>query len=324
VVGLDAREELVAIGATWARSQQRLVELAAELDRSEAWMVDGANTAAHWIAGALDIEVCTAREWVRVGRALTALPVTAEAFRSGRLSFSKVRALTRMATPATEEELCGLAERVPAGQLSRELARWRAARETPDETEARQHRDRSLVHWVDHDGMRCGHFRLPPLAGGTLCAAIDASLMLSRRSGDATAVASLAQQRADALTSMIGAGGTSTRTEIVLHVRGDGCTFDDGTPIPPSVIERIAPLAMIGVMVHDAGANPIGVSSLHRHPDRRQKRFVKERDRVCVDCGGAVLLQYDHVPDYEITRHTQVDELALRCASCHRRRHRDD
>ena len=122
--------------------------------------------------------------------------------------------------------------------------------------------------------------------------------------------------------SVIEAGGSSTKTEIILHVRGDGCTLDDGTPIPSSVVERIAPEAFIGVLVHDAEANPIGVSRLHRHPDRRQKRFVKERDRVCIDCGGSELLQYDHDPEFALTGHTKVDELKLRCVTCHRRRHR--
>jgi len=43
-----------------------------------------------------------------------------------------------------------------------------------------------------------------------------------------------------------------------------------------------------------------------------------------VDCGATVLLQYDHVPEFEVTRHTVVEELQLRCAPCHQRRHRQD
>ena len=49
---------------------------------------------------------------------------------------------------------------------------------------------------------------------------------------------------------------------------------------------------------------------------------VKERDRVCVDCGSNQLLQYDHNPEYETTRRTVVEELELRCAPCHARRHK--
>jgi 5-methylcytosine-specific restriction endonuclease McrA len=48
---------------------------------------------------------------------------------------------------------------------------------------------------------------------------------------------------------------------------------------------------------------------------------VKERDRSCVDCGRHDLGEYDHVPEYETSRRTIVDELQLRCAPCHHRRH---
>ena len=54
----------------------------------------------------------------------------------------------------------------------------------------------------------------------------------------------------------------------------------------------------------------------------RQQRVVKERYRVCVDCGGTDILQYDHVPDFSVSGHTIVDELELRCAVCHSFRHR--
>ena len=88
------------------------------------------------------------------------------------------------------------------------------------------------------------------------------------------------------------------------------------------MIERIAPDSLIRALIHDARGRPANASHRRRHPTDRQKRIVKERDRVCVDCGATTLLQYDHHPDYAITGHTVVDELVLRCAPCHARRHR--
>ncbi|MFN8035367.1 MAG: hypothetical protein U0V73_05490 [Acidimicrobiia bacterium] len=57
---------------------------------------------------------------------------------------------------------------------------------------------------------------------------------------------SVAQQWADALVDIVRDSGNDGRgggvaTEVVLHVRGDGCTLDDGTPIAGSVVERVAP-----------------------------------------------------------------------------------
>jgi hypothetical protein len=57
-----------------------LAHLAVDLDRSGEWAYDGSRTCAHWIAAALDVEICTAREWLRVGRALEQLPIIDAAF----------------------------------------------------------------------------------------------------------------------------------------------------------------------------------------------------------------------------------------------------
>ena len=111
-------------------------------------------------------------------------------------------------------------------------------------------------------------------------------------------------------------------TEVVLHVRGDGATLDDGTPLADTVVERIAPGAFLRAMIHDAEANPVDASNRRRHPTTRQKRVVKERDRTCRDCGSRNLLQYDHVPAHTESGHTITDELELRCAPCHHKRHR--
>jgi hypothetical protein len=135
--------------------------------------------------------------------------------------------------------------------------------------------------------------------------------------------ASLAQRRADALIDLLTNGPAKVEVEVIIHLRGDGVCLDDGTPITESIVERIAPESFIRVLIHDAEGKPINASGRHRHPTQRQKRVVKERDRRCVDCGSEEFLQYDHLPDFEETGRTLVDELQLRCSRCHRRRHED-
>jgi hypothetical protein len=323
-VGTSLRDAVVAVGEHWSTAQQRLVHLVAELDRSNEWALDGSPTCAHWIAAALDIEVCTAREWLRVGRALTALPKMDGLFDTGQLSYSKVRALTRVAKPENEADLCRLALRVSAGRLPHALASWLARHESPEETETRQRNATALRTWTDPDGMVAMSVRLPPLAGGVVMAAVDTKVTQFRPDASADASErwpSRAQQRADALVGLVAGGGAAIQTEVVLHVRGDGCTLDDGTPIAGSIVERIAPASFLRALIHDAERRPINASGAHRHPTRRQKRVVKERDGVCVGCGSSEFLQYDHDPDFEETRHTLIEELFLRCAKCHRDRH---
>ena len=177
--------------------------------------------------------------------------------------------------------------------------------------------------------MVCGHFRLPrPSEAPWWLRSMPSWCDTVRGSSrDATAVAPdvrrepLHAQRADALARLFNGQG-KVNHEIVIHLRGDGCTLDDGTPVPGTVVERIAPESFLRALIHDAEARPINASGRRRHPSTRQKRVVDERDRVCVDCGSEVLHQYDHVPEFDTSGQTVIDELELRCAPCHRRRHR--
>ena len=134
------------------------------------------RTCAHWVAATLDVEVSTVREWLRIGRLLPSLPAINAAFDEGRISYSKLRALTRIATPENEAELCEIAERFPAGRLRQELAAWLQRHETPDETEARHHAARGLWWRVDVDGMGVGCFRLPPQVLAILQATVNAEI----------------------------------------------------------------------------------------------------------------------------------------------------
>ena len=308
------------------------------LDRSGAWALDGSPTCAHWVAASLDIEVCTAREWIRVGVALERFGRLREAFVGGRLSYSKVRTLSRVLTDEYEVELCELAERVPAGRLATAVAAWLGRREDPAETERRHHRARGLSWRVEPDGMLIGSFRLPPVAAGRLTAAVDAQVMRresvpnpAESGGGVSADASppprvrvwpsVSQQRADALIELVTHGGATVETELIIHVRADGCALDDGTPIVGSIVERLAPESFLRVLIHDAERRPINASGRQRHPTARQKRVVRARDQACVDCGNTDFLEDDHVPEYHTTRRTHVDELHTRCRDCHRARH---
>ena len=318
--------QLSDVVAMWAHGQHELVVLAAMFADSDEWIFAGAPTAAHWLAELADVEVSTAREWIRVGRRLRELPAIAGAFAEGHLSYSKVRTLTRIAEADTEDELVTLAEGVPAGDLGRALAVWVRDNSDPAELAEHQRRRRSVRWRTEPDGMVTFTLRLTPLVAGMLIAVLTAIVMRNRpatrrgRHASAGPRPTLAQQHADAVEQLLN-DGASVATEVIVHVRGDGATLDDGTPVPETVVERIAPDSFLRALIHDAAGRPVNASSRRRHPVARQKRVVKERDRVCVDCGRADLLQFDHNPPFEESKHTVVDELELRCAPCHRRRH---
>ncbi|MCZ4534451.1 DUF222 domain-containing protein [Gordonia terrae] len=95
------------------------LELVAELDERESWRGPGIHSLAHWLSWKAGIAPRTAHEQLRVAKAVRELPVIRRAFGEGRLSYSKVRALTRVATPERETELVNLALSSTASQLDR-------------------------------------------------------------------------------------------------------------------------------------------------------------------------------------------------------------
>ena len=111
---------LAAATALWLR-------WLAEYDRREGWSEWGCRSAAHWLSWKCAMSLGTARAHVRVARALEGLPVVAEAFAAGELSFSKVRALTRLPQPFDEAEMVETARWATASQLDRLVAGCRQA-----------------------------------------------------------------------------------------------------------------------------------------------------------------------------------------------------
>lgn len=136
---------------------------------------------------------------------------------------------------------------------------------------------------------------------------------------------SLGQQRADAFVALFLSCDVSLTTEVVVHVRGDGIAFDDGTPTTSHAMLRQLDHSFIRLLIHDAERRPINASSRRRHPTTRQKRVVMEaHGHECVDCQSTELLELDHNPPYERTGRTVTHELEPRCVPCHRARHRHE
>ncbi len=329
------RTEILSTAMALHHSRYRLIKMLAAYDESGDWALTGANTCAHWVADQLGIRTGTAREWLRVGHALEKLPLVDEAMGRGDLSYCAVRSLTRIALdhPDHEEELVDLAVRSRACDLSRVLAGWALGHDTEEQREERERRGTWFSAAVEPDGMGMIRVRLPVVDMGLIQAAVDARVMQSHPSEPGyieTSLgrrrASLGYQRARALIGLMAGANQGDRpvassAEVVVHVRSDGCTMHDGTPVADSTVASLLDDAFVRLLIHDAENRPVNASVRRRHPTTRQKRVVDEREPRCVDCGGTELLEYDHQPAYSISGQTHTDELVRRCAACHRRRH---
>ncbi|HEY7012511.1 MAG TPA: HNH endonuclease [Streptosporangiaceae bacterium] len=150
----------------------RFLVLLADFDARRGWASWEMGSCAQWLSWKCQMSSGTAREHVRVARALRDLPVIRARFAEAKLSYAKVRALTRIATPATEAGLAELAEPMTANQLERFA---RAHRQVTRADDANARVRRRLVWRVEEDGSLSGTFRLPPLAGAVLLKALRAA-----------------------------------------------------------------------------------------------------------------------------------------------------
>ena len=150
----------------------RFLVLLADFDARRGWASWEMGSCAQWLSWKCQMSSGTAREHVRVARALRDLPVIRARFAAGRLSYAKVRALTRIAAPATEAGLAELAGPMTANQLERFA---RAHRQVTRAGDADARVRRRLVWRVEEDGSLSGTFRLPPLAGAVLLKALRAA-----------------------------------------------------------------------------------------------------------------------------------------------------
>ena len=143
---------------------------------------------------------------------------------------------------SNEGELIEIARSVTAANLPRAIAAWLGDTESDDEIDQRQWGARSFRMWTEPDGMINGAFRLPPEQGAIVQAVLEATLMqqAARPRLVDEAWPSLAQQRADALVESLSSGGGAPEVEVVLHVRGDGATLDNGSPITESAVVAVS------------------------------------------------------------------------------------
>jgi hypothetical protein len=180
--GIDTRsveeleEEIAELCAHIDAATYRLLRAIGEVDRREAWPV-GFLSMAHWLSWRVGIDLRTAREKVRVARALEDLPLISEAFRQGRMSYSKVRAMCRIATPDNEEYLLYIAENGTTEDVERVVRGYRRASRDEDMEEARRHREeRYLEMYPDDDGMVVIRGRLPREVAALVEKALEAAM----------------------------------------------------------------------------------------------------------------------------------------------------
>ena len=345
-------DEIAKLSAHLDAATAHLLGLIREFDARGGW-ANGFRSCAHWLAWRVRLNLGAAREHVRVARALGSLHRLADALARGELSYSTVRALTRVATPETEERLLALGKAGTACQVERIVRGWRRVDRIAEAREAAQrHKARGLHVYEDEDGMVVIRGRLTPEAGAVLRQALDAARETLYQQARGTGAAgnpedvpagtpSMAQEQADALALLaetalnhgIDPGVPGARYQVVVHVDAEvladpeapgQSVLEGGTHVSAETSRRLACDASRVVMRHDSEGRVMEIGARTRTIPPAIRRALHHRDHGCRFPGcGLPFGQSHHIRHWANGGPTTLSNLAMLCRRHHRAVHEE-
>lgn len=305
------------------------LHLIAAHDVEEAWREDGATSMTAWLAYLLKISHETAAEEVRVAHALEELPKIAETYAEGRLSRDQVRAVTRFATPETDELVADEAPGHNVAQLNR-WARRRRPVQTEEEKEAHARR-RVNLRWDEAAQLLRLYGQLPKAEGAIVAKALERIAMQAEPDPVTGRPLPFDQRCADALVELastrLAADSDADRATVAVHVDsavlagGEGAAeLEDGDAIACETARRLACDARWYVVVDGPDGAPIGIGRTSRQVPAWLMRELKRRDLGCLfpGCGYRRWLVAHHIKHWGQGGPTDLDNLVLLCSKHHR------
>src|SRR6202522_141835 len=274
-----------------------------QFDRRNGWADGKLPSCAHWLNFKCGLNLGAARERVRVAHALVGLPKIAASMARGELSYSKVRALTRVACETTEESFLMIALHGTAHHMERLVRGYRRAQDAEElSREAQQHTHRSVRYGFAEDGSLILKARLPALAGALLIEALDAALervpdheISAEREEECTL--SFEHRRADALAavaeSYLAASDTASHTadryQVVVHVDAQTlhehtagrCEIENGPALPAETLRRLCCDDSLLHLLENEHGEPLDVGRKTRSIPPAIRRALNCRDGGC-------------------------------------------
>jgi hypothetical protein len=262
----------------------------------------------------------------------------------GELSYSKVRALTRVATEATEDSLLMIARHGTAYHVETTVRYFRRAQEAAElSREAQQESSRCVEYWYDNDGSLVLKARLPALAGAVLLKALDAAMpavpastvnvkraeehRLNYRVRRADALARVAESYLERETDP-SSGSTADRYQVVVHVDAETlkdhsagrCHLEHGPSLPAETVRRLTCDASLVRIVETEEGEPLDVGRKTRTIPPAIRRALNARDPGCCfpGCTYRRYLDAHHIEHWADGGATKLSNLVNLCRTHHR------
>jgi hypothetical protein len=327
----DLDSAIVSLAARIYASSYELLVLIRRFDERAGWLKWGFTNCSDWLHWRCDLSVSAAREKVRVAHALKTLPAIASAFSSGALSYSKVRALTRVATLDNEDVLLIFALKTTAARVEERCRELRCGTADSVSEANRAYANRGLrIHRDPSRGTLTITVELPLEAGELIDKALDKAREISASQSPEFADESWSAQQADALVTMANAylngqreasTGSSENYQVTVHV--DRSALHEGRGRSGLPIESVRRLCCDGetvVIVEDEDGEPLNVGRKTRTVPTAIKRALWSRDKGCVfpGCSNKRFVDAHHVQHWSAGGETRLDNLLLLCTRHHR------
>ena len=312
-----------------------LLELIREFDEMRYWEGLGFQSCAHWLNFKCGFGMNSARERLRVAHALGGSPKISEKFSEGAISYSKVRAITRVANEANEEYLLMVATHGTAHHVERLVAQYRRAKKLEDaEFAMNLHEQREVTYYYDHDGCLVMKARIPADQGELIVKALEMAI----DEQDVTAETSddpepIAARRADALCEIAetymnnaeNSGSTADRYQVIVHVTPEVSSIEDGPGVypkgtwPAGTSRRIACDSSIVAIKEDKNGEPLSIGRRSRTIPPPIRRALRARDKGCrfPGCTNTRFVDGHHIKHWADGGETSLDNLIMLCRHHH-------
>jgi len=333
---LDA--EICRLASRIHAANYQLLVLVREFDDRMGWAKWGYANCAEWLSWRCGICLSAAREKVRTAQALRDLPEISLAFSDGRLSYTKVRAMTRVAAEHGEDDLLRYALDATAPDVEERCRQIHNVHPDSVRDAQRAWQARWLSAWRNTArGTLCLRVELPLDVGELVMKAIERALEREEIPDGVAdrSPSSFPSQQADALVAIMttyleggavesGASSTADRYQVVLHV--DEAALHGGpgrADAPLETVKRLACDSSLIVVTEDERGTPLGVSSKQRVVSTPLRRALVARDRCCAfpGCHCTKFLQAHHVEHWIEGGETTLRNLVLLCPYHHRLLH---
>lgn len=326
----DLDRAIVNLAARINAANYELLVLIRRFDERAGWLKWGFLNCADWLHWRCDLSMGAAREKVRVAHALKALPAISASFQLGRLSYSKVRALVRVASRDNEDDLLAFALKTTASRVEERCRELRCGTVASIDDANNAYARRSLLLRRDPDrGMMTLTVELPLEAGELIDKALDRARD-DLHQGAECAEDSWSARQADALVAVARdylaggrceAGTTSPEYQVTVHVDQTALSEGKGrSGLPVESVKRIACDSDKIIILENRGSEPLSVGRKTRVVPAAIKRALWSRDKACVfpGCCNTRFVDAHHVQHWSAGGETSLDNLVLLCTRHHR------